>query len=491
MRKKKKETAPAPVETDFYTEALKAFDVVLPPTQEELEAQRRAEEEKARKRVRWRRGAIFAAVAAVTVALLLWRPWGGSEDPTLPSDGDAAMSDAKLTFHVYTVPGSYDVSVVPTGGTVELTKEQMDSLLTSLEALKWSPSTILSSIPPAPIGDFTFTRDGQQYLVRFNGYGTLFADMYLAKPDTALWNELFSLLQQQSDQAPIGRFVTQLTDGRELYLDIQKDDSFVVLNDSGILYSGYWGRVAEYLLLYTSNPRIGFAILRVGNDGGLAYLETHDLWLLQELRGQPPLYSAAEAAKTVAQLTVRLSMHDGGTSKTEMAMLNRQQRDLLLSLLDNAQWSPAIVTGSMPNMCGKVNLLFLVAEGQNTTGRSIQFSHDGIVQEGNLFAMLDDEDWMAFVKLLGLAGSHELAYRSYMQDMPNTPILLQFTMDGRFEYRNGNEAVIGNYLQLGEVVLLAGQNGLRELLFWERDSGDLITQSGEVLEQIPILYGTT
>ena len=123
MRKKKKETAPAPVETDFYTEALKAFDVVLPPTQEELEAQRRAEEEKARKRVRWRRGAILAAVAAVTVALLLWRPWGGSEDPTLPSDGDTAMSDAKLTFHVYTMPGSYDVSVVPTGGTVELTKE--------------------------------------------------------------------------------------------------------------------------------------------------------------------------------------------------------------------------------------------------------------------------------------------------------------------------------------------------------------------------------
>ena len=48
MRKKKTEIAPAPVETDFYTEALKAFDVVLPPTQEELEIMRQAEEEKAR-----------------------------------------------------------------------------------------------------------------------------------------------------------------------------------------------------------------------------------------------------------------------------------------------------------------------------------------------------------------------------------------------------------------------------------------------------------
>ena len=58
MRKKKTEIAPAPVETDFYTEALKAFDVVLPPTLEELEIMRQAEEEKARKRIRRLRAAM-------------------------------------------------------------------------------------------------------------------------------------------------------------------------------------------------------------------------------------------------------------------------------------------------------------------------------------------------------------------------------------------------------------------------------------------------
>jgi hypothetical protein len=49
--------------------------------------------------------------------------------------------------------------------------------------------------------------------------------------------------------------------------------------------------------------------------------------------------------------------------------------------------------------------------------------------------------------------------------------------------------VICNYLQLGNVVLLAGSGGLREILLWNRETGDLTTYLGEVLHQIPILYG--
>jgi hypothetical protein len=119
----------------------------------------------------------------------------------------------------------------------------------------------------------------------------------------------------------------------------------------------------------------------------------------------------------------------------------------------------------------------------------LQFSSDGWLYDGLRYAKPEDEVWVAFVKLLGKTGKQELAYRAYTQDMDVDPILLQFTMDGRFEYRNEDEAVIGNYLQLGNVVLLAGPGRLRELLFWDRDTGNLTTQSGEVLNQIPILYG--
>jgi hypothetical protein len=68
-------------------------------------------------------------------------------------------------------------------------------------------------------------------------------------------------------------------------------------------------------------------------------------------------------------------------------------------------------------------------------------------------------------------------------------ILLAFNMAGKFEYRNGDEEISGIYLQLGNLVLLAGPGGLRELLFWDRENGNLTTQTGEVLNQIPILYG--
>ena len=55
--------------------------------------------------------------------------------------------------------------------------------------------------------------------------------------------------------------------------------------------------------------------------------------------------------------------------------------------------------------------------------------------------------------------------------------------------RHKNDCNTLLFVQLGNLVLLAGPGGLRELLFWDRENGNLTTQTGEVLNQIPILYG--
>jgi hypothetical protein len=77
----------------------------------------------------------------------------------------------------------------------------------------------------------------------------------------------------------------------------------------------------------------------------------------------------------------------------------------------------------------------------------------------------------------------------FRSDEDGDGILLAFNMDGKFECRNEDEVVSGVYLQLGNVALLAGSGGLREILLWNRENGDLTTYLGEVLHQIPILYG--
>ena len=74
MRKKKQEPLVEPVQVDFYQEALKAFDVELPPTEEELEDLRRAEEAKSNRRKKRIRLALGAVAAIVILVLALWRP---------------------------------------------------------------------------------------------------------------------------------------------------------------------------------------------------------------------------------------------------------------------------------------------------------------------------------------------------------------------------------------------------------------------------------
>ena len=491
MRKKKTEIAPAPVETDFYTEALKAFDVVLPPSQEEMEIMRQAEEEKARKRIRRLRAAMLTAVAVTVVALALWRPWENGSTP--PNSGEPGVmmpiaAPIKIGFHVYTVPNYWQVSYIPYTGSWEFSESQVKPLLERMEALQWHSTVLLSSLPPSPIGDITITRDGQPHTVMFSADGTLLVDSYMARTDAALWNDLFALLQKMTLQTDAGLYGTELLDGSMLYLDIRSDGTFGAMSGTTMNYSGLWSRVGLLLILYTADPQVGFATFQVGDDGGLSYLEQHNFWLLRELKLCQPLYPVSVTATKDASMTVHMLWPGASAVHYGSSQLTQEEYQQALALLGEIRWGDALLSSYIPQMCGSVTIN---EKGANdlTESISLQFSADGWLYDGLRYAKPEDEVWVAFVKLLGKTGKQELAYRAYTQDMDVDPILLQFTMDGRFEYRNEDEAVIGNYLQLGNLVLLAGPGGLRELLFWNRDTGNLTTQTGEVLNQIHILYG--
>jgi hypothetical protein len=47
----------------------------------------------------------------------------------------------------------------------------------------------------------------------------------------------------------------------------------------------------------------------------------------------------------------------------------------------------------------------------------------------------------------------------------------------------------GRYVMIGALVLLAGPDGMREIMLYDRDTGNLTTQTGQVMELIPVIYG--
>ena len=491
MGKKKTEIAPAPVETDFYTEALKAFDVVLPPSQEELEIMRQAEEEKARKRIRRLRAAMLAAVAVTVVTLALWRPWeNGSTPPNLGEPGvRLPLADpVKIGFHVYTVPYDGQVNDTPYTGNWELSKSEVEPLLERMESLKWNSTLLLSSLPPSPIGDISITRDGQTHTIMFSANGTLLVDGYMARADAALWNDLFALLQKMTRQSDTGLYGTELLDGSMLYLDIRSDGTFGATSGTTMNYSGLWSRVGLLLILYTADPQVGFATFQVGDDGGLSYLEHHNFWLLRELKLCGPLYPVSVTATKDASVTVHMFWPGTSAVHYGRSQLTQEEYQQALALLGEIRWGDALLSSYIPQMCGSVTIQ---AKGTNDLNESIslQFSADGWLYDGLRYAKPEDDAWIAFVELLSKTGKSELAYRMYRPAEDGDGILLAFNMDSKFEYRNGDEEISGIYLQLGNVVLLAGPGGLWGLLFWDRENGNLTTQTGEVLNQIPILYG--
>ena len=488
MGKKKTEIAPAPVETDFYTEALKAFDVVLPPSQEELEIMRQAEAEKARKRIRRLRAAMLAAVAVTVVILALWSPW---EKPPVTGEPGIILpplSETEIGFHVYTVPNYWQVSYIPYTGSWEFSESLVKPLLERMEALQWHSTVLLSSLPPSPIGDITITRDGQTHTVMFSADGTLLVDGYMARADAALWIDLFALLQKMTLQTDAGLYGTELLDGSMLYLDIRSDGTFGAMSGTTMNYSGLWSRVGLLLILYTANPQVGFATFQVGDDGGLSYLENHNFWLLRELKLCQPLYPVSVTATKDASVTVHMLRPGDSAVHYGRSQLTQEEYQQALALLGEIRWGDALLSSYIPQMCGSVTIN---AKGTNDLNESIslQFSADGWLYDGLRYAKPEDDAWIAFVELLSKTGKTELAYRMYRPAEDGDGILLAFNMDGKFEYRNGDEEISGIYLQLGNLVLLAGPGGLWGLLFWDRENGNLTTQTGEVLNQIPILYG--
>jgi hypothetical protein len=357
-----------------------------------------------------------------------------------------------------------------------------------MEALQWHSTLLLSSLPPSPIGDITITRDGQIHTVMFSADGTLLVDGYMARADAALWIDLFALLQKMTIQTDAGLYGTELLDGSMLYLDIRSDGTFGAMSGTTMNYSGLWSRVGLLLILYTADPQVGFATFQVGDDGGLSYLEQHNFWLLRELKLCQPLYPVSVTATKDASMTVHMLWPGGSAVHYGRSQLTQEEYQQALALLGEIRWGDALLSSYIPQMCGSVTIQ---AKGTNDLNESIslQFSADGWLYDGLRHAKPEVDKWIAFVELLSKTGKSELAYRMYRPVEDGDGILLTFNMDGKFEYRNGDEEISGIYLQLGNLVLLAGPGGLRALLFWDRENGNLTTQTGEVLNQIPILYG--
>ena len=487
MRKKNKEIAPAPVETDFYTEALKAFDVVLPPSEEELEVMRQAEAEKAKQRKKRIRSAILAVAAVFVVTLALWRPWEKGSGPSdEPAVNIPVPDPVKIGFHVYQVPDGWGLENVPYTGMWEFSESQLDHLPQRLEALDWINLNVLSFSPAPTIGDLIIDRGDGEKRITFNADGIIFAEGYMARPDNALWNDIFDLLRKMSQPTETGRYFARLMDGSDLYLDVNRDGSFLVLKDQGIVHHGYWSRIDTYLLLYTADPKVGICIFQVQNDGGLAYLDKHTFWLLKELKGLPALYPSASATQNVASMKLELSTefetHEGA------AQLTQAQYQQLIALLEQAQWIDMSTSGYMPTFCGSVTITSTQEQGLTET-LSLRFTHMGLIYDGLRYCALSDEAWMELVKILSSAGEQEMNVRTYARTNAEDPFLLMFVTDGGFACNQAGNVSRGNYLQLGNLVLLAGTNGCRDIFFWDRDNDKMITRSGEMLDPVPIIYG--
>ena len=496
MRKRGKEITPPPVESDFYAEALKAFDVVLPLTEEELEDLRRAEEAKSNRRKKRIRLALGAVAAIVILVLALWRPWeNGSDPPVLGEPGVSSPFSVpiKISFGVYERPGDTDPSDAARIDLWEYHGGQSASLIKQLESLDWIHMPSISFSPAPAIGDMIINQGDGDRCIAFNSDGLIFAEGYMARPDDVLWNDIITLMQKKSQPMDNGRYGGKLSDGSALYLDVYQDGSFVVLQDLGIVYSGYWARVQNYLLLYTNDPKAGFCTLQVMENGGLDYLDAHAFWLLSELWGCEPLYPVSTATGENVTMSVNISWPGASVTNYGQTQITQVEYQKAVALLENAKWFDVVLSGYLPQMCGNMRLSF--TQSNMTTVLEIQYSSDGYVSNGSRYAQLDREEWMTFVKLLSLAGSPELAFRSYTAVLNQDQILLEFIDTDQFAYWDTRTeepgGITGNYLQLGDVVLLAGSNGMREILLWHRETGELTTQSGQVLEQIEIIYGDT
>ena len=494
MRKKKAEIAPAPVETDFYTEALKAFDVALPPTEEELEALRLAEAEKVRKRI-WRiRVAILAVVAVTAITLALWRPWENGSDPPVLGEpgGSSAFSDPiKISFRVYSRPGDTDPSDAARIDLWDYLGGQSASLIQQLELLDWIYMPSISFSPAPAIGDIIINQGDGDRCIAFNSDGLIFAEGYMARPDDALWNDIFDLLPMDATTR-VGSYFIELADGSQLQLTIHVDGSFIALREQEVIYSGSWARVQDHLLLYTDDSQVGLCTLLLNSEGKMVYSNPNSSWLLKELNNAGWLYH--ESAGQVAAMAVKLTALDTGAQYMQTARLNPWQFDQFLYWMDDLQWSTQMPTGSILQMCGKLTL-YPLDDDSAYPSREVEFSYDGVLRYFGRYVKLDDAQWMRFLQFISVVGSNELSLDQYAsQKSGESRMLLLFAQTGSgvsiyIQDDETDETYEGRYAMIGDLVLLAGPDGMREMLLYDRETKNLTTQSGQVMELIPIIYG--
>ena len=494
MRKKKQEPLVEPVQVDFYQEALKAFDVELPPTEEELEDLRRAEEAKSNRRKKRIRLALGAVAAIVILVLALWRPWeNGSGPPVLGEPGvSSPFSDPiKISFRVYDRPGDTDPSDAARIDLWEYYGGQAESLIKQLELLDWIHMPSISFSPAPAIGDMIINQGDGDRCITFNSDGLIFAEGYMARPDDALWNDIFDLLPMNASTR-IGSYYIELADGSQLQLTIHVDGSFIALREQEIIYSGSWARVQDYLLLYTDDPQVGLCTLLLNSEGKMAYSNPNSSWLLKELSNAGWLYH--ESAGQVVAMAVKLTAPDTGTQYLQTARLNPGQFAQFLYWLNDLNLSTEVLTESIPKMCGKVTL-YPLDDDSAYPSREVEFSSDGVLRYYGRYVKLDDAQWMRFLQFISVVGSNELSLDQYAsQKSGESRMLLLFAQTGSgvsIYIKNDEtyETNEGRYVMIGALVLLAGPDGMREIMLYDRDTGNLTTQTGQVMELIPVIYG--
>lgn len=488
MRKKKNQTE-ATAQVDFYTEALKAFDAPLPPSEEELLAQELATAKKLRRRRRlW--VSLTASVLVCTVALLLWHPWKPEITPlpgvTIGPNWQIGVPRVdSISFYLEKSPGNPAVSYAPSTGAIVLSEDEGAALYGQLSEQEWTSMLILSTIQIS-VGSFELSVDGQIQHFEFDADGTLFRDGYMVKADSALWSQLMTLLQRASQELTPGGFIGALADGSTALLQIQEDGSFHLQTGGGVDVEGAWTRVNEFLILSaTVDKRYGIIVFEIGADGSLYYSPSHSCRNLAGLGNDAVFDPMTTTENAVAIVDVYLSMSDtdnGGYGQS--GVLGQRRLNTLVDLLSHVDWMDASLTNYRPNYVGYVSV-------QVDTLGTILFSQDGYLLMNDRLGKLSPVDWYAFVELLAAVGS-EMTGVYHINMGSGNIIVLDFYGHSFMRFvslDDGSGTETGSCMRIGDLLLLAGENGYSQVLVYD-DTTDVLTDpEGNEYKSVEFVYG--
>lgn len=492
--KKKKTQTPAPEPVDFYTEALKAFDAPLPPSEEMIRAQQQVQQEKIAKKRRLYQY-LTAAVLVFTLVLVLWQPWNPAEPPTtggdvtdtVPQPGQMVLPES-ITFYLEPIPGNPAISYQPTLQPLKLDAAQGNILMEKINGLKWSPMALLSYIPPATVGGFYLKSEnldlnigGEEYTTTqsqyysFDATGTLFHNGYMAQADQELWSMLMELMHAASQQVPSGDYSASLADGGWVRLGIGSEGSFNLVTEV-LDISGSCARINEFLALgIVTEHKFGLLVFRIDGDE-LRFSAAHSTAGLVELEDETVFSVQMDVDSTMVSALIGLRLPDEENPTCAPRDLTMETLYDMSNILYKIEWVTSDASIPESSFIGFVKLT-LNAGGQAQEKVEIRFTETGFLKTDGKFARLEGEAWSEFVALLyDIVGPMALSDAYHV----NNSTALYFEGNRFSLVLPDTDPIKGSVLCIGDNLLLAGDNGFTMTLRRDRDRGTLTDRDGMV-----------